>query len=1037
MEHLEINEDILARVSLPFVEHFNKGMALEIFKIYKKHNLNVSRLVQWIAGISAIPHENINAKALVSSLHKLKKKHDTLRRDARAALCQDIFCPPTLLTKAPAVDFEEQTYKHVAESLGHELYAMRKELSDTNEEHKNKMTILQQQLYRKEEKLKEKRIKIKEVQDKCVGFERKFKRRETAVQKSKCRKSDKQCETTKRKGKSQAAHISTFHGSVKILHRQLAASRARRNHLQKENVELKRKLQEAQINSAALDVLHDEKIQLLKELEGAKKENEDLRVNESYLLNLLSDNAPLKLFDDVENKFSSETVESVMKLLDCGVATASVGPVIKAVASLCGRSPDRLPSRQLVDDINIRRLAVVQNQLAELASEKNMTLYTDETSKYGSKYMVYATTTSDQKTRVLGMKQIPSKSAADTLDTLVGTLDEISETCGMPDLGKELIVNLKNTMSDRAATEKLFNSMLQKYREKLMPSIISGFENFTEEQKESTFKMNHFFCGLHLLVSLAENFSSSIRQLEASLVPEDIGAATHQQTKWFTKKSESPIIRCVRTACKLFARGADEKNGCFAEFSSYLEDHNKKNILTAFKHNRFNVLFYDGGAVFYLRNEIQEFIDKVHGMPNTLVSAVYFDLKEPWCVAGAKALGLISKLLTAPLWRLLEDPKVHIAEMSQVFTELVMFLQDYSSDDRVASFMNGTCVPALLEPLVVKDQILECLTTPDETDGSVAKILTFLFSEWAILLKRLVNDHLPGGKLHDYEESGSLGVTREETKSVTKHNKLCEELFAHLDRLRMVRPNATTLTNEAHILFTKNKTTAWLDNKSSADKKAILDASVRRVSSLRRNMHKKLGEISERRKDFLKEKEERLSKLKRKQFEKNEELTSKIIYYGLWQSGEEIDQKLSTIRTQKEKLEVLKGQINFRKTVLVQPVEVKTLYQFSSKECGTFSVSQLTENLKILVESAHQVNRESCDNVDRYSHMLVGKRVQHKFDVGHGESTWYSGDVISQVPGFPQWFNITYDEDPAVYSFQLLIDMEKGDLKLEVPSIED
>ena len=326
---------------------------------------------------------------------------------------------------------------------------------------------------------------------------------------------------------------------------------------------------------------------------------------------------------------------------------------------------------------------------------------------------------------------------------------------------------------------------------------------------------------------------------------------------------------------------------------------------------------------------------------------MYSDLKEDWCVAGAKALGLISKMITAPLWRLLEDPAVHIAEMGPVFTELVQFLELCSTEEQIRSFMAGT-YPAQLEPRVVKDDVFDCLITPHHADASVLQILKFLFSGWTELLTRLVQDHLTAGKYHNIEEmpESSVGVTRQETKSVTKHNKLCEELFAHLDRLRMIRPKASMLTNEAHILFKKNRTASWLEKKTEAEKDAIIYASRKRIHSLRRNMHKKLEDISSKRKDSLRKKEEKLSRIRQKQFEKREELTTKIMYYGLWQPVQEIETNLSTITTQKEKLEALKKQINFRKTVLEQPVQNKTLYQFSSKDTGNFSVAQLTEHLK-------------------------------------------------------------------------------------------
>ena len=58
------------------------------------------------------------------------------------------------------------------------------------------------------------------------------------------------------------------------------------------------------------------------------------------------------------------------------------------------------------------------------------------------------------------------------------------------------------------------------------------------------------------------------------------------------------------------------------------------------------------------------------------------------------------------------------------------------------------------------------------------------------------------------------------------------------------------------------------------------------------------------------------------------------------------------------------------------------------------------------------------------SHPLTGKNIKHKFD----DRIWYSGNVISQVPGYQAWYNVVYENDESVYSYQLRTDLEVGDL---------
>jgi len=38
--------------------------------------------------------------------------------------------------------------------------------------------------------------------------------------------------------------------------------------------------------------------------------------------------------------------------------------------------------------------------------------------------------------------------------------------------------------------------------------------------------------------------------------------------------------------------------------------------------------------------------------------------------------------------------------------------------------------------------------------------------------------------------------------------------------------------------------------------------------------------------------------------------------------------------------------------------------------------------------------------------------------------------VISQVPGFSNWYNIVYEEGDTVYTFQLMEDYTNGDLEI-------
>ena len=62
--------------------------------------------------------------------------------------------------------------------------------------------------------------------------------------------------------------------------------------------------------------------------------------------------------------------------------------------------------------------------------------------------------------------------------------------------------------------------------------------------------------------------------------------------------------------------------------------------------------------------------------------------------------------------------------------------------------------------------------------------------------------------------------------------------------------------------------------------------------------------------------------------------------------------------------------------------------------------------------------------------LLVGKKVEHVWNTEDEGAQTYTGTVISQVPGFPSWFNIKYEDDPKVYSLRLVDDYKDKTLTI-------
>ena len=91
---------------------------------------------------------------------------------------------------------------------------------------------------------------------------------------------------------------------------------------------------------------------------------------------------------------------------------------------------------------------------------------TDETSKFESKFMGYEASDANGNLWVLGLRDIETKSADNTLKVFKEILNDLDEISGEAEsrVSKDIICHITATLSDRAATEVKFNSLLEQYR---------------------------------------------------------------------------------------------------------------------------------------------------------------------------------------------------------------------------------------------------------------------------------------------------------------------------------------------------------------------------------------------------------------------------------------------------------------------------------------------------------------------------------------------------------------------------------------------
>ena len=115
------------------------------------------------------------------------------------------------------------------------------------------------------------------------------------------------------------------------------------------------------------------------------------------------------------------------------------------------------------------------------------------------------------------------------------------------------------------------------------------------------------------------------------------------------------------------------------------------------------------------------------------------------------------------------------------------------------------------------DPVARTLFQSSQDDVMTQEILQLLFQSFIITLQRLVVDHLPNGVHNSVVDPQII----QETKSVPNTNVTPEGDFSVLDRLMTQKPNATYIALESLLLYSYNKTAAWLENKTIEEKRDL------------------------------------------------------------------------------------------------------------------------------------------------------------------------------------------------------------------------
>ena len=143
---------------------------------------------------------------------------------------------------------------------------------------------------------------------------------------------------------------------------------------------------------------------------------------------------------------------------------------------------------------------------------------------------------------------------------------------------------------------------------------------------------------------------------------------------------ESGVTRLIRTVCKSVQERGCENSGKIACFATYLKYEIGITfiLLFPFLGNRFNILFVNAAEIYFLYDQLLDSFRRIE-RNNKLLDAVYWDIEILSFKIGCRALGLIEKLITEPLWKIMPS-ETHILRMSSHYQNLLEFLESSSED---------------------------------------------------------------------------------------------------------------------------------------------------------------------------------------------------------------------------------------------------------------------------------------------------------------------------------------------------------------------
>ena len=660
-------DDIIGCNLRKLTQPLNKGVMYELNCFRRNNDYNWFDFYTWIEKLHGSDCCLPSLGSIKVSIGRLEKKRSELSRNKESDQIECLFREPFFSSvmkvdvreQIPFVHSSEPALQQVNADLAHELKSTEEALA--NEQSKNddlveKLSKLSVRNTNK--KIRRRDKKISDFKSQIVSLQK-----ENKLQVEQLTKLEKRLEHSKQV--SEQNRVASCRSSQKAT--EIAIEKEEllcritdmEEHFMQHIERLEAKISDI---SASLDVAKSDRDHLADRLHQLESERLSTKQHQQRYL------------DNVR--------QCCIELLSLNVGVKQIGPVIRSVLhNIAAMDIDTLPAPSTLTNMLVEMKGIACQQLGEvLSQEENVTLHSDGTSKYGMHYVGFQMS-AESSPYSLGLSEMITGSANQTLATFKQIIGDIELVAGTG-IGEKIVGHIKNTMSDRHIVQKNFNSLLEDYRSQILPNVVSNWDALSVQEQGELASLNNFFCGMHVIVGMADTASSTLHQWETSHFGHCSGGSQLGPGPVLVRKSESGTVRLIRTVCK----HGSEQSGVYQPFTNYLRSTGVlKNPLATFRGNRFNILFYDAGVVYYLSPLIKSFFTQVWQTPNQLLKAIMTDIEVSEYLAGCRALGLVNKIITAPLWRVMESDSrdTSILDMNRRFETLLACLERWSLDASV------------------------------------------------------------------------------------------------------------------------------------------------------------------------------------------------------------------------------------------------------------------------------------------------------------------------------------------------------------------